>query len=266
MDTECKNVKYCETCEGDICNKLSKKTLQTYTKCHRCLSSDPKCINGTTEATDCDRREDTCYSRIYSKFLIHEYYAIHVHNPILDNLLERNCLSILNQTDQAVCKLQNDTTCITCSNANGCNTENWLRCHQCKETADATCAAQQTDASRAQFCKNYKDGNRCYERLESSKVVRGCETDLGTNKDPCEGNTQCRSCTNDACNKEAASTLESTDRCLQCRTDQDPAGSCLTGAAQAQPCARESGEECYSRIVEGRLYNADFERNTKMCL
>ncbi|XP_055630393.1 uncharacterized protein LOC129771093 [Toxorhynchites rutilus septentrionalis] len=235
VETECTNVKYCETCQGDVCNKLSKETLQAYTKCHRCNSTNPMCINGTTEAVDCDQREDVCYSRINN------------------NLLERDCLSKLSLTEQTKCKLQNDTTCMTCSATGGCNKESWLRCHQCMETNEATCAAEQTDDSKAQFCKTYKAANLCYARLESSKVVRGCEADLGTNKDACENNRQCRSCTEDACNRGASSTLDSKDRCLQCRTDKDTAGSCLLGTAQTQPCAKESGEECYSKVIEGGI-------------
>lgn len=226
---ECTNFKYCESCEGNACNKLSSETLKTFTKCHRCKSTDAKCVNGTTEAVDCDKREDTCYTRIQN------------------NLLERNCLSNLADAEQSTCKKEEDTTCVTCAGS-GCNKASWLQCHQCKEATVAACAEQQTIASSAQFCKNYKDGNKCYERIETGKVVRGCETDLGSTEEACKNNTQCRSCSVDGCNKEASSTLLTVDRCLQCTTTVDSNGNCLTGKASSQPCVKASETKCYSKV------------------
>ncbi|XP_065075658.1 proprotein convertase subtilisin/kexin type 5-like [Ochlerotatus camptorhynchus] len=231
----CTNNKYCDVCSGDGCNSLSGEKLRTFPKCLICKSTDAKCIDASSPAVECDKRDDTCFTRLQA------------------NVLERGCLSTLTIADQNKCKDDQDATCLACTDAEACNKQNWLMCHQCKETDAATCAEVQTD-DKAQFCKTYKDGNQCYERLESTKIVRGCVTDLAINENPCKDNTECRQCPANACNKEAAATLLNTDRCIQCSTSVDADGSCLSGKAASQPCAKPSEKKCYAKTdTEGVL-------------
>lgn len=224
----CANNKYCNVCSGNGCNSLSGEKLKDFQKCLVCTSTAANCVDGTAVAEECGVLDDTCFTRLQG------------------NVLERGCLSTLVAADQTKCKDAQDATCMTCTDSAGCNKQNWLKCHQCKETDVLTCAEAQTD-DKAQFCKTYKDANQCYERLESGKVVRGCETDLATNENPCKDNTECRQCAVNACNKESAATLLNTDRCLQCTTSADADGSCLLGTAASQPCAKESAKKCYAK-------------------
>ncbi|XP_058836568.1 uncharacterized protein LOC131693075 [Topomyia yanbarensis] len=225
--TSCDNVKYCEMCEGDVCNKESSVVLKDLTKCLRCTSANEKCTDASFEATDCPLRIDSCYSRVQG------------------DVLQRGCLSQLPEADQKKCTDSTDTSCVSCEGS-GCNTILYLHCYQCQETTDPNCALQQTAA--APFCQTYKVENRCYERLESSKIVRGCENDLGAAVDACKDNEKCRTCSTNGCNKEVASSLDSIDRCLQCSTGGDPQGTCLAGTAASQPCAKASSGKCYSMI------------------
>ncbi|XP_055534567.1 uncharacterized protein LOC129724012 [Wyeomyia smithii] len=222
--TECTAFKYCETCTGNACNKLSGDVLKTYKKCLQCDSSAANCVDVTATATECALREDLCYTRV------------------ANSVLQRGCLSRLTEAEQTVCSKADDTTCVTCS-TDGCNNESWLKCYQCQETTTAACAQEQTAA--APFCKNWKSYNQCFERLESAKMVRGCETDLAATAEPCKDNQKCRTCTKDGCNKAATATLESTERCVQCDTDKVE---CLKGTAANEPCAKASENKCYSRV------------------
>lgn len=218
---DCTGNKYCDVCTGDGCNSLPGTTLNTFPKCLVCTSADPKCVDFTSPAVECNKRDDVCFSRVKA------------------NVLERGCLSALSTVDQGTCQATNDATCVTCT-----GTEGWLKCHQCKESDAATCAAVQTD-DKAEFCKAYKDGNNCYERLETDKVVRGCENDLANNENACKDNTECRRCPDNACNKEVSTSLKNEDRCVQCTTSSDSDGSCLLGTAATQPCAKASTKKCY---------------------
>lgn len=224
----CANNKYCEVCTGHGCNGLSSVGLKAYPKCLVCTSLDPNCAEGTVAATECPNRDDTCYTLVKEK------------------VLYRGCLSESTQEDQNKCKSDTDESCFTCENADGCNSLSWQKCHQCKETETTTCAEVQTD-NNAGFCSAYRDLNRCFERLESGKMVRGCETDLTTPGHPCTDNAQCRVCTSNGCNKEASATLLNKERCLQCITSEDTDGSCLLGTAISQPCAKDTQNKCYSK-------------------
>ncbi|XP_053688294.1 uncharacterized protein LOC128737643 [Sabethes cyaneus] len=222
--TECFAFKYCEACEGEACNKLSGDVLKNLRKCLQCDSSDAKCVDSTATAAECDVREDRCYTKVQG------------------TVLQRGCVSKLNEVELNLCNKADDTTCVTCS-ADTCNNQPWLKCHQCKETAVASCAQEQTAA--APFCPNWKLNNQCYERLESSKVARGCETDLGASVEACKDNEKCRTCSKDGCNKEAATTLDSTERCVQCSGDFE---ACIKGTEVSQPCAKASENKCYSLV------------------
>ncbi|XP_058464033.1 uncharacterized protein LOC131438198 isoform X2 [Malaya genurostris] len=223
----CNNTRYCESCEGDACNGLSRERLTDKSMCVQCTSLEANCENVTIEAKECPLRSELCYSRVEGQ------------------VLQRGCLSQLSKSDRAKCINVKDTTCMACE-AHGCNTIMWLHCHQCKETTDVNCIDEQTDA--APFCSNYKEGNRCYARLEGPKTTRGCETDLEASH-PCKENEKCRTCSTDGCNGHVAAALNSTERCLQCST----AGvgirkRCLLGTAASQPCAKAATGKCYSRI------------------
>lgn len=230
VDDGCTGNKNCEFCSDDGCNKLSGEALKTYPKCLTCTSlSDAKCEDATAAADECPNREDTCYTRVQ------------------DNVLHRGCLSQLAEADQTKCKNDVDSTCKVCSDVEGCNKDIWLRCHQCKETEDAPCAEKQT-VEKAAFCKNFRDPyNRCYERLESDKVVRGCENDLTTVGNACTGYPECRTCPENGCNSAEATTLKTENRCLQCSTSKDDDLTCLLGTALSTPCVKVSGKKCYSR-------------------
>lgn len=224
----CANNKYCDACTGHGCNGLSSDDLKAYPKCLVCTSLDPNCSEGTAATTECPNRDDICYTLVKEK------------------VLYRGCLSESTQEDQNKCKSDTDVTCVTCDNEDGCNALSWLKCHQCKETETTTCAEVQAD-SNAGFCSAYRDLNRCFERLESGKMVRGCETDLTTPGNPCTDNAQCRVCTSNGCNKEASATLLNAERCLQCITSEDTDSSCLLGTATSQPCAKDSQNKCFSK-------------------
>lgn len=225
---DCATNKLCYLCTVNGCNSLSDDALKTFPKCLTCNSLDAKCDDGTATAAECPKQDDVCYSRVHEK-------ALH-----------RGCLSTLVEADQTKCKDAADATCQTCTDEDGCNKQSWLKCHQCKQTDVATCAEVQT-VDKAEFCPAYKDGNHCYERLETGNVVRGCETDLPKAESPCKDNRECRVCTEDACNKEAAATLQNQDRCLQCSTSVDAEKSCLLGTEASQPCAKVSEKKCYSK-------------------
>lgn len=233
-DDSCTGNKFCEVCSGDGCNSQSGTTLFTFPKCLVCKSTEENCVTATLSSVECDKRDDTCFTRVQA------------------NVLERGCLSTLTAADQGKCKTDNDATCLHCTGKDGCNDQKWLQCHQCKETATATCTEAQTD-DKAQFCKSHKEGNQCYELLESNKVVRGCESDLAEN--PCKDNQECRKCATNACNKEAGSTLLNSDRCPQCSTSTDPDGNCLLGKTETHPCIKQSEKKCYTKTdADGVLH------------
>ncbi|XP_058839798.1 prion-like-(Q/N-rich) domain-bearing protein 25, partial [Topomyia yanbarensis] len=229
--TECVG---CETCKGSGCNRLPIEVLENFINCVKCDSSNENCADATLMATKCPIRTDTCYSRV------------------IGGTLQRGCLSELTIEEQSVCENTVDFSCRTC-NEDSCNNNIWLRCHQCSANSSTTCHQNQTGL--APFCEKYKIGNRCYERLENSTTVRGCESDLGPSVSACKDNRQCRTCSVSGCNKEAASTLESTDRCLQCNSLGVTDVSCLTGSAESQPCSKPSAGKCFSRIdINGALH------------
>lgn len=229
-DDGCTDNEFCDYCNGNACNSMSGESLKVYTKCLMCKSQDgAKCEDGTAAAALCPNREDTCYSRVQ------------------DKVLERGCLSQLPEADQAKCKNEADSTCVTCSSEEGCNKQKWLKCHQCKEADTPKCAEEQT-VDEAEFCKTHRETyNKCYERLENDKMVRGCENDLTTIGNACTGNSDCRTCQTNGCNREKASTLKTEDRCLQCTTSKDEDSTCLLGTASSTPCVKASEKKCYSK-------------------
>lgn len=229
----CDGLSDCLECEGSNCNGLSEEKLKSRAKCLQCNSDDQTCLEASAQAAaNCDNLEDSCFVRIEN------------------GKLERNCLSTLSATDQAKCNSATDLSCVACTGA-GCNVQKWIKCHQCKETASSTCNAVQVDANAA-FCSKYKENNQCYERLESEKVVRGCANDLS--EAPCLDNLECKVCEGNACNKEAASTLQTTQRCLQCTTANDAAGLCLAGTTSTLPCKKDSESKCFMQVqTDGHL-------------
>lgn len=227
----CTDNKYCDACSENGCNKQSIDELKAYPKCLECTSlNSANCEPGTVTPTECPKRDDSCYTLVG-----------------VDKILRRGCLSQLTVAEQNNCKTDNEKDTKTCAicNKDGCNKLDWLKCHQCKETETTNCAEEQPD-NAAEFCSAVRETNRCYERLESGKMARGCETDLTTPGYACTDNTQCRVCIFNACNKEASSTLLTTERCLQCTTSKDTDGSCLLGTVLSTPCAKDSSNKCYS--------------------
>ncbi|KAL9703300.1 hypothetical protein quinque_006818 [Culex quinquefasciatus] len=230
----CDALNDCLECDGKNCNSLSEQKLKNRAKCLKCDSEDTSCVDATSEivSVNCDNVEDSCFVRVNN------------------GKLERNCLQTLSEADQAKCKDANDQSCVTCS-AQGCNVEKWIKCHQCKESSSSTCNAAQVDGD-AQFCANYKVDNQCYERLESEKVVRGCANDLS--EAACTNNLECSTCAESACNKAAANSLKTNQRCLQCSTTSDEGGLCLAGTATSQACKKESGGKCFNQVqADGQL-------------
>ncbi|XP_039432770.1 proprotein convertase subtilisin/kexin type 5-like [Culex pipiens pallens] len=230
----CDALNDCLECDGKNCNSLSEQKLKNRAKCLKCDSEDTSCVDATSEivSANCDNVEDSCFVRVNN------------------GKLERNCLQTLSEADQAKCKDANDQSCVTCS-AQGCNVEKWIKCHQCKESSSSTCNAAQVDGD-AQFCANYKVDNQCYERLESEKVVRGCANDLS--EAACTNNLECSTCAESACNKAAANSLKTNQRCLQCSTASDEGGLCLAGTAASQACKKESGGKCFNQVqADGQL-------------
>ncbi|XP_055596058.1 uncharacterized protein LOC129746432 [Uranotaenia lowii] len=233
--TACAANKLCETCSDDSCNKLSKATLESFPKCKQCIAPTAGCEDGTIAATECGTHVDSCYVRLNG------------------DKVERGCVSKLAAADAEKCVTGDvATTCLKCS-GDDCNTQKWLKCFKCVDT-DANCAAEQT--STAGFCSLFKVGNKCYERLVNAKIQRGCQTDLAGTEEACSGNQECRTCSTDACNKETAESLKTTDRCLQCSSlAGSAADKCLLGTESNQPCAKASDGECYSRIGTDGLVN-----------
>ncbi|XP_038106191.1 proprotein convertase subtilisin/kexin type 5 [Culex quinquefasciatus] len=230
----CDALNDCLECNGKNCNSLSEDKLKAAAKCLKCDSDETGCVDATSEivSANCDNVEDSCFVRVNN------------------GKLERNCLQTLSEADQAKCKDANDQSCVTCS-AQGCNVEKWIKCHQCKESSSSTCNAAQVD-DNAQFCANYKVNNQCYERLESEKVVRGCANDLS--EAACANNLECSTCAESACNKAAANSLKTNQRCLQCSTASDEGGLCLAGTATSQACKKESGGKCFNQVQpDGQL-------------
>ncbi|KAL1401555.1 hypothetical protein pipiens_006514 [Culex pipiens pipiens] len=230
----CDALNDCLECDGENCNSLSEQKLKNRAKCLKCDSEDTSCVDATSEivSANCDNVEDSCFVRVNN------------------GKLERNCLQTLSEADQAKCKDANDQSCVTCT-GQGCNVEKWIKCHQCKESSSSTCNAAQVDGN-AQFCPNYKVDNQCYERLESEKVVRGCANDLS--EAACTNNLECSTCAESACNKAAANSLKTNQRCLQCSTASDDGGLCLAGTAASQACKKESGGKCFNQVqADGQL-------------
>lgn len=229
----CNALSDCLVCDGNNCNKLSEQTLKDSAKCQQCDSSDSLCEPATSLVKNCaNGLNDACIVRVNN------------------GKLERGCLLTLAAADQAKCKDENDQSCVTCT-GQGCNIQKWIKCHQCKESTSAACNGAQLDAN-AQLCPKYKADNQCYERLESEKVVRGCANDLS--EAACKDNLECRTCTESACNKEAANTLKTTQRCLQCSTASDSGRLCLAGTMASQPCRTESSGKCYNKVqTDGHL-------------
>ncbi|XP_058462996.1 uncharacterized protein LOC131437566 [Malaya genurostris] len=212
-----------ELCTGSGCNKLSIEELKNFTMCLQCDSID--CTN--TTLTKCPNRSNVCFSRVEA------------------GILQRGCLMELSVAEQTLCNYTLDRTCQTCT-GNSCNSHQWLQCHQCNSNTDAAC--NQSQNALSSLCENFKTLDRCYERLDNSTISRGCESDLGIDVDACDDNRHCRTCTTAGCNREDASTLETTDRCLQCNSVWTLDEGCLTGESDSQPCAKPSAGKCYSKI------------------
>lgn len=229
----CDGLGDCLECEGSNCNGLSEEKLKGWAKCLQCDTDDEACIQAAVSAATCKNEADSCFVRINN------------------GKLERNCLSSLNVADQTKCTNANDLSCVTCTTS-GCNVQKWSKCHQCKESTSETCKAAQNDAALATYCPKYKENNQCYERLESEKVVRGCSSDLSDA--PCSNNLECKVCDENACNKDAASTLQTSQRCLQCSTANDAGGLCLAGTTSTLPCTKDSESKCFLQVqTDGHL-------------
>lgn len=229
----CADLNDCKECEGPNCNGLSEERLKSWTKCLQCDTDDEACNEATVKAANCGVEVDSCLVRIN------------------DGKLERKCLSSLSETDQAKCTNANDQSCVTCTGS-GCNEQKWIKCHQCEGSTIASCNAAQEDAALAVYCPKYKENNQCYERLESETVVRGCSSDL--NEAPCSNSLECKVCEGNACNKDAANTLQTSQRCLQCSTASDAGGLCLAGTTSPLPCTKDSESKCFFQVqTDGQL-------------
>ncbi|XP_021707701.1 uncharacterized protein LOC5567193 isoform X1 [Aedes aegypti] len=199
--------------------------------CLQCSSDDSGCDEGTVAPTNCPTPNDSCYSLTLSGGFI----------------LERGCLGTLSDEEQARCVDPTDRSCTVCSEP-GYNRARWPACHQCSKSSNSKCAFH---PNRIAFCRNYMEDDRCYAQVVGDDVIRGCQSDLPENEDPCKRNKYCITCSDgDACNGADQDVLKTVTRCVQCKEGDFR---CIDGTTTNSECD-EREDRCYIKMWrEGEL-------------
>uniref|UniRef100_A0A182VN40 DUF753 domain-containing protein n=1 Tax=Anopheles merus TaxID=30066 RepID=A0A182VN40_ANOME len=224
-DLPCDDPQACVHCIGDGCNHASLKGYFNPAVCLQCHSDmNTGCTDGTAPAVACANPDDRCFFRRASSKAIH-----------------RGCLSELAATDQWQCQSETSTACHTCEEP-GCNSAEWRRCYKCRNLADGSCSAKQTEQNSTflEFCMKQDDS--CFEDNNEGDIYRGC------GKHFCADQKICLECTTDACNGHSQTELEPS-QCLVCDSDNP---FCANGTAPSSYC-EYLNEPCYSMVRENGI-------------
>lgn len=144
--------------------------------------------------------------------------------------------------------------------ANGCNNqifpEDRILCHQC----DTNVAACQTIAAQTIGlpCNLYKDDEACYSYLENNLMVRGCTSDVNSEKCILTGTgINCKDCSEANCNTDLVSNPP-TLKCIKCEEADE---ACAWGYDESEgtlctstlPFLSPKTESCYTKNVENTV-------------
>ncbi|XP_040162728.1 uncharacterized protein LOC120900157 isoform X2 [Anopheles arabiensis] len=221
----CDDPQACVRCLGDGCNHDSLKGYFNPAVCLQCHSDmHTGCTDGTAPAVACANPDDRCFFRRASSKAIH-----------------RGCLSELAATDQWQCQSETSIACHTCEET-GCNSAEWRRCYKCRNLADGSCSAKQTEQNSTflEFCMKQDDS--CFEDNKEGDIYRGC------GKHFCADQKICLECTTDACNGHSQAELEPS-QCLVCDSENP---FCANGTAPSSYC-EYLDEPCYSMVRENGI-------------
>lgn len=224
------NSNKCDFCWADNCNQQT--IAFNYLECFSCQSTiDGHCTTNPS-AIDTVDHCTTCATLFSAS----------------TNTLKRGCLSSLTAAEQATCSA-GGTSCSTCT-TNRCNRavfpQERLSCYSC---AQGECHSH--DGINLEFCPNYRQGDSCVTRLDSSGKVTwlGCWSSLSASQQAtCSGSSaNCRQCSGSGCNNPANPV--GAPSCVQCKSSTDP--DCIGGASSfvVQPCNDPLNQACYSRLA-----------------
>ncbi|XP_073835559.1 uncharacterized protein [Musca autumnalis] len=161
-------------CTGDNCNDIAN--LPQPPSCRWCSSdNDPDCASNPalTTATVCHLYPNTeCFVSVDK-----------------DGVTRRGCLSDVNDDLFNDCTSGSSTKCKIC-NTNDCNSEIFPEerksCIQCDSALFSAC--EDNPSQFAQTCAIYEENDRCVTKLEGSRTIRGCSSDItcdSSNRDTC---------------------------------------------------------------------------------
>lgn len=224
------NSNKCDFCWTDNCNQQA--ITFNYLECFSCQSTvDGDCTTNPTAIDTVDHCA-TCATQFSNS----------------TNALKRGCLNSLSTAEQATCSA-GGTSCSTCT-TNRCNgavfPQDRLSCYSC---TSGDCHSH--DAITQEFCPNYKQGDSCVTRVNSSgKVIwLGCLSSLSSSQQSsCSvSSATCRQCSGSNCNNPAFPV--GAPSCIQCSSSMD--ADCIGGPSsfEVQPCNDPLNIACYSLLV-----------------
>uniref|UniRef100_A0A182W9K8 DUF753 domain-containing protein n=1 Tax=Anopheles minimus TaxID=112268 RepID=A0A182W9K8_9DIPT len=247
-DELCVDAKSCLTCKGDSCNTEPGSSL-VHIKCQQCTSAEVGCLEGTIESRTCPLQDDMCYSTVNN-----------------DKLLERGCLSMLNEDMKEICKNDSNPACIVCLE-DGCNEMQWPKCYRCNSSASDDSCDHKLMPDMMEFCPSYHDNALCYSTIEQGSVSRDCTNEKAN---ICDGNSRCVACKDEGCNDLPKQELNTVHTCYRCRSDEED---CDHLKEHVQECG-ERNDRCYTRVDDelnlhrGCLSDIDADEcdNSERCL
>ncbi|XP_053677820.1 uncharacterized protein LOC128727989 [Anopheles nili] len=222
----CAGADLCITCEGDSCNRAPETSLR-HVKCQQCTSTDPECVLGTIVSKQCPLEDDLCFTALNN-----------------DKLLERGCLSTLDDERQNICKDESDPSCIVCS-SEGCNGLRWPRCYRCRGSLSDESCDQNLVPEKLEFCPTCSEQSNCYATIENDAVIRDCTDEITS---ICNGNSRCITCSQEGCNDVSKEVLNAVHTCHRCRSD---IVDCDQLEDHGQECPNRE-DRCYTRL-DGEL-------------
>ncbi|XP_035794612.1 protein psiQ-like [Anopheles albimanus] len=230
----CEDDSRCMKCDMNGCNSIAESALLTRSRCLSCLSGidGEECEQGTLEPVICDANNG-CYTRVD------------------DGVLERGCLSELDEISEQLCLDETDSSCIVCEEAS-CNTVSWLKCIKCKKSVDPLCTnpLETSLEDLSSFCSKYGSEGSCYSRATEFDLERGCSLELPNPELVCDNTIGCATCLQANCNDQPEDSLREGVRCVQCSSsDTDCNGEQLPSPNRCP----SSNQHCFTRIDDGTL-------------
>ncbi|XP_053668178.1 proprotein convertase subtilisin/kexin type 5-like [Anopheles marshallii] len=227
----------CFACHSSGCNNVDESELKNMARCISCSSyrDGEECDKAALEAERCDWLDDVCFTRV------------------VDDNLQRGCLSTLEENEQDNCRDVSDTACITCQSAS-CNNQLWLKCLNCKKSDNPACSDPVSVSEHqdlALFCTKYDANAACFARITGEDLERGCSVELSEPSEVCKDTVACETCTTDSCNVQSEESLLSFSKCVQC-TSGDVSTDCNDQLPEPTKCPEKS-DKCFTRVFDGIL-------------